>query len=219
MKKQRLALFIFDMGAIRLRGIDAVSELNFACDSGPRPCGPRLQRVVSCALTRGLKEHVVRNITFWGAAFIAAFVGVAASQDAPSAAHIMTTAAEIKWGEPPPVFERGASFAVIAGDPGQPGLYVVRLKMPAGYKIAPHWHPTDEHVTVISGTLKLGMGDKIDEAAAKALPAGSYALLPAKMHHYAIASAGAIVQVHGMGPFALTYVNPADDPTKRTPAN
>jgi quercetin dioxygenase-like cupin family protein len=131
----------------------------------------------------------------------------------------MTTAAEITWGDPPPVFEKGASFAVVSGDPGQPGLFAVRLKMPAGYRIAPHWHPTDEHVTVLSGTLALGMGDQLDEKAMKELPSGGYALLPAEMHHYALAKTDAIVQVHGVGPFALTYVNPADDPSKRTAAN
>jgi len=153
------------------------------------------------------------------AAAIAAFVGVAVSQDTGAAAQVMTTATEVTWGDPPPVFERGASFAVVSGDPGQPGLYVVRLKMPAGYKIAPHWHPTDEHVTVLSGTLALGMGDQLDEKAMKVLPGGSYALLPAEMHHYALAKTDAIVQVHGMGPFMLTYVNPADDPSKRAAAN
>jgi quercetin dioxygenase-like cupin family protein len=92
---------------------------------------------------------------------------------------------------------------------------VVRLKMPAGYKIAPHWHPTDEHVTVISGTFALGMGEKFDQKTMKDLPAGGYALLPADMRHFALAKTNSTVQVHGMGPFALTYVNPADDPSKR----
>jgi quercetin dioxygenase-like cupin family protein len=149
------------------------------------------------------------------AAAIAAFVGVAVSQNASAPAHVLTTASEIKWGEPPPVFEKGASFSVIAGDPSKPGLYVVRLKMPAGYKIAPHWHPTDEHVTVISGTFALGMGDKFDKMTMKDLPAGGYALLPAEMRHFALAKTDSTVQVHGIGPFALTYVNPADDPSKR----
>lgn len=116
------------------------------------------------------------------------------------------------------VFEKAASFAVISGDPGKPGLFVVRLKMPAGYKIAPHWHPTDEHVTVLSGTLALGMGEKFDKPSMKKLPAGSYALLPAEMRHFAMATTAATIQVHGQGPFALTYVNPADDPSKRVPA-
>lgn len=160
----------------------------------------------------------MRTLLFCCAASIGAFVGVAASQGTSGSAHVLTTAAEVKWGEPPPVFEKGAKFAVIAGDPSQPGIYVVRLKMPAGYKIAPHWHPTDEHVTVISGTFALGMGEKFDKQALKELPAGGYALLPAQMRHYAYAMTDATVQVHGMGPFALTYVNPADDPSARAPA-
>ncbi len=152
------------------------------------------------------------------AACMMAFIGVAISQDTGASAHVMSTPAEIKWGDPPPVFEKGATFAVVAGDPGKSGIYVVRLKMPAGYKIAPHWHPTDEHVTVISGTFALGMGETFDTKAMKDLPPGGYALLPAEMRHYAMARTAATVQVHGMGPFALTYVNPADDPSKRKPA-
>jgi len=108
-----------------------------------------------------------------------------------------------------------ASFAVVSGDPGKAGEFVVRLKMPAGYKIMPHWHPTAEHVTVISGSFALGMGEKFDAKAMTTLPAGGYALLPAEMRHYAMAKTAAVVQVHGMGPFALTYVSPADDPSKR----
>ncbi len=147
---------------------------------------------------------------------ILAIVGVVVGQGAKAAAHVMTAAADIKWGAPPPVFESNASFTVMSGDPGQPGLFVVRLKMPAGYKIAPHWHPTDEHVTVLSGTFALGMGETFDKVNMKDLAVGGYALLPAEMRHFALAKTDAIVQVHGMGPFALTYVNPADDPSKRT---
>lgn len=139
-------------------------------------------------------------------------------QSAPAATHVMTAPAELKWGPPPPVFEQNAKFALVSGDPSKPGLYCVRLQMPAGYKVMPHWHPTDEHVTVISGTFALGMGDKVDRATMKELPAGGYALLPAQMHHYAMAKTECTVQVHGMGPFALTYVNPADDPSTRAAA-
>lgn len=160
----------------------------------------------------------MRRFLFCGALAVVAIVGVARSQETTAPAHVLTTAAELTWGAPPPVFEKEASFAVVSGDPGKAGLFVVRLKMPAGYKIAPHWHPTDEHVTVISGTLALGMGDKFDKATMKDLPAGGYALLPAEMRHFALAKTAAIVQVHGMGPFALAYVNPADDPSKRAPA-
>jgi quercetin dioxygenase-like cupin family protein len=155
----------------------------------------------------------MRRTLMW-VAFVVAVIGFVTAQ-AVKTPHVLVTAPEIKWGDPPPVFERGASFAVISGDPGKSGLFVVRLKMPAGYKIAPHWHPTDEHVTVLAGTFALGMGEKLDQAAAKEIAAGGYALLPAEMRHFAVAKTEATVQVHGMGPFALTYVNPADDPSKR----
>jgi len=143
---------------------------------------------------------------------------VALAQEGAKPAHVMVMPADLKWGDPPPVFEKGMSFTVVSGDPGASGIFVVRLKMPAGYKIAPHWHPTDEHVTVLQGTLGLGMGDKFDKATGKELAAGGYALLPAQMHHYAFAKTDTVVQVHGLGPFALTYINPADDPQKRTAA-
>jgi quercetin dioxygenase-like cupin family protein len=120
----------------------------------------------------------------------------------------------IKWGPAPAVFPKGAKFAVLSGDPGKPGTFVVRIKMPAGYKIAAHHHPTDEYVTVISGDLHLGMGDKLDKAKSKALTAGGFAVAPKGMNHYAWTKGGAIVQVSAEGPFAIIYVNPADDPSK-----
>ena len=147
----------------------------------------------------------------------AAAAGLLAAQEAKST-HVMFAPADAKWGDPPPVFEKGASFTVVSGNPGAPGTFVVRLKMPAGYTIKPHWHPTDENVTVLSGTFSLGMGEKFDKVTMKDLPAGGFALLPAEMRHYAVAKTAAVVQVHGQGPFALTYVNPADDPSKRAPA-
>jgi quercetin dioxygenase-like cupin family protein len=157
----------------------------------------------------------MRRILVCGVLALVPMVGAAVAQQAAAPAHILVTAPELKWGEPPPVFEKGMSFTVVSGDPGKTGLFVVRLRMPAGYKIAPHTHPTDEHVTVLSGTLALGMGDKFDRAAMKALPAGGYALLPADMRHFVMARTAVTVQVEGPGPFALTYVNSADDPSKR----
>jgi quercetin dioxygenase-like cupin family protein len=90
-----------------------------------------------------------------------------------------------------------------------------RLQLPAGYKIAPHWHPTDEHVTVMSGAFALGMGETFDRKGTKELQAGGYALLPAAMRHFAVAISDAAVQVLGMGPFVFNYVNPADDPSRK----
>ena len=146
---------------------------------------------------------------------VVSFMWLAIAQEAKPP-HVIVAAADLKWGTPPPVFEKGSTFTVVSGDPSKSGQFVVRLTMPAGYKIAPHWHPTDEHVTVLAGTFALGMGEKFDEASMKELTAGAYALLPAEMRHFALAKTQAMIQVHGTGPFVLNYVDPADDPSKRT---
>jgi quercetin dioxygenase-like cupin family protein len=132
---------------------------------------------------------------------------------APPSKPVMLAASGLTWGDPPPVLPAGAKMAVVSGDPSKPELFAVRLQMPAGYKIAPHWHPTDENVTVLSGTFGLGMGETF--GAVKDLPAGSYAVLPAAMRHFAKAVTATTVQVDGMGPFVVNYVNAADDPSKK----
>jgi quercetin dioxygenase-like cupin family protein len=134
----------------------------------------------------------------------------AAAAKAPD--HVAFTPADMHWGDAPPSMPSGAKLAVLDGDPGKSGPFTVRIKMPDGYSIAPHWHPTREEVTVISGTIQLGMGDTADKDKAMALPAGSFGYLNAKMHHYASASGDTEIQIHGMGPFVVHYVNPADDP-------
>jgi anti-sigma factor ChrR (cupin superfamily) len=128
--------------------------------------------------------------------------------------HGMSTPDDIKWGPPPPVFDPSAQFAVLAGNPMASGAYVVRLKMPDGYKIMPHWHPTTENITVISGTFHFATGDKFDNTKGAVMPAGTFGFVGPHMNHYAWAEGETIVQVHGMGPFKLTYVNPADAPSK-----
>ena len=129
----------------------------------------------------------------------------------------MVNAADLKWGPAPPAFTAGAQMAVVDGDPTKPGPFVIRAKFPAGFRVMPHWHPTDESVTVISGTLAAGMGEKWDDAAMKTFTAGAFARMPRKSPHYVQAKEETIVQVHGTGPFTLTYVNPNDDPrTKKT---
>ena len=118
----------------------------------------------------------------------------------------------LNWGPAPGVFPPGARMAVLQGDPGQSALFTVRLEMPDGYRIAPHFHPTDEHITVISGTFLVGMGDSLDATHTSALTAGGFISAGANMHHYAIARGKTVVQVHAMGPFSLTYVQSKDDP-------
>lgn len=132
----------------------------------------------------------------------------------PTPGQIYMNNADIKWGAAPPVFNKGAKMAVLSGDPGKDGPFVARLMLPANYKIAPHWHSKDEDLTVISGTMYLAEGDKLETQHAHALKGGAYHHLPAKTHHYAYSKGAAVVQINGQGPFDIVYVNPADDPSK-----
>jgi len=129
-------------------------------------------------------------------------------------APVVVTPDKIQWGPAPPVFPAGAQMAVLAGDPGKIGPFTVRLKVPDGYRIMPHWHPTAENVTVLSGEFRVGMGAKFDETSLTTLPAHSLAVVPAHHNHYAMAKGETEVQVSSTGPFKLTYVNPADDPSR-----
>ena len=143
---------------------------------------------------------------------ILGITGPAVAQDHKAQA---MTADALKWGPAPPVLPKGGEMAVLAGDPNKAGPFVVRLKMPSGYKIPAHQHPTDEAVTVISGDFRFGMGDKLDEAKAEKLGAGGFVDLPKNMNHYAFSGGGeVVVQINSEGPFAIKYANPADDPTK-----
>ena len=128
--------------------------------------------------------------------------------------HVIMSEADIKWGDAPPTLPAGAKMAVLQGDPGKAGMYTIRIKAPDGFKVAAHWHPTAEHLTTISGTFNLGTGDKLDETKTTPMAAGAFGSMPAKMHHYAWCKGETEVQVSGMGPFVINYVNPADDPSK-----
>lgn len=129
--------------------------------------------------------------------------------------HLMVVPDALKWMEGPPFFQPGMKLAVIEGDPSGNGHYTIRGKFPKNFKIMPHFHPTDEHVTVIKGKFYMGIGDKMNEATATELPLGGYANMHAGTHHYAFTKKPCIVQVHGVGPFAITYLNPADDPRNK----
>lgn len=128
--------------------------------------------------------------------------------------HLMMPATDIKWGDPPPSLPPGSKIAVVSGDPTQPGPFVIRAMVPSGYRVAPHWHPGVESLTILTGTVALGMGETFDEGAMTAIGPGGYASLPAEMRHYFLAKSAATFQVHGNGPFVVNYVNPADDPSK-----
>jgi hypothetical protein len=122
---------------------------------------------------------------------------------------------ELKWGAAPPALPAGAQMAVVSGDPGKKGMFAVQLKMPAGYAVPAHWHPTDETVRLVSGKLGYGMSGKLDRAEAKGLAVGHSVTMKARMKHWVFTDQGATVQVSGMGPFQITYVDPKDDPRKK----
>ena len=143
----------------------------------------------------------------------------AEAKQAPAPKHIMLMPGDLKWGEAPPSLPPGAQLAVLDGDPGKAGLFTVRVKFPDGYKVPPHMHPTDEHLSVVSGTLKAGIGAKWDDASMHALTAGSYAKMPKGTNHFVAAQGETVVQITAMGPFAVTYANPKDDPRKKTSTN
>jgi hypothetical protein len=134
---------------------------------------------------------------------------------AGSVAHSQMNPAQMKWGAAPAGLPAGARLAVLSGDPNKEGMFTIRLRFPPGYAVQPHWHPTDELVTVINGQVALGMGSAFSRPKAKTLVAGGYVVAPAKMHHYAFTRTGATIQITAHGPFQITYVNPKDDPRLR----
>jgi quercetin dioxygenase-like cupin family protein len=130
--------------------------------------------------------------------------------------HAMLAPQEIKWSPGPASIPPGSEVAVLFGDPSKEGLFAIRLKLPKGYRIAPHTHPKPEVVTVISGTFRLGMGDSFDQSKTKALPAGSFVALAPGMVHYASTDEDTVIQLNSTGPWSLNYVNPKDDPRQKT---
>jgi quercetin dioxygenase-like cupin family protein len=120
--------------------------------------------------------------------------------------------ADIEWQPGPASFDPGAEFAVLEGSPGEPGFFNLRIRMPDGFHIAPHWHPNVERVTVISGTFRVGHGEEADPEATQALGPGSYFSFPPEHVHYAYAEGETIIQLTSIGPWVIEYVNPEDDP-------
>jgi hypothetical protein len=146
-----------------------------------------------------------------GMAVALAIVAVAQEHKMPT----VSRPGEITWKDGPPSLPAGAKMAVLEGDPTKEGPFVFRLKLPDGYRIPPHWHPKMERVTVIAGTLNLGMGEKFDESATQALPVGTYGHWPPEMRHFGWFKGETILQLHGIGPWQIHYVNPADDPRNK----
>ncbi|HEV8631641.1 MAG TPA: cupin domain-containing protein [Thermoanaerobaculia bacterium] len=145
--------------------------------------------------------------------------GVVKAEEAGGhAAHVMVASPEeLVWGPAPPGLPPGSKLAVLTGNPAAAGPYTIRAWMPDGYKVPPHWHPTDENLTVLSGTLHAGMGDTFEPAKAAKLGPGSFVVMEKQMRHWVWTEGDTVLQIHGTGPFSITYVNPADDPRQPKP--
>lgn len=156
-----------------------------------------------------MKTNLVASLVALVMACLGASVGLA--QDGT---HIMVTPAELTWADVP-ALPPGAKIAMIEGPATEAVPFTMRLKLPADYKIPPHWHPPIEHATVISGTFNLGIGDKFDATKTKPLSAGSVAIMQPKTNHFGWTKEETIIQLHGVGPWAITYVNTADDPRQK----
>lgn len=135
--------------------------------------------------------------------------------DANEPHHTAVSSDKIAWSTAPPSLPPGAQAAVLLGDPAKEGPFVLRLKFPPGFTVPPHRHSKDEMVTVISGRFGVGAGEKLDRQQADILPPASFVHLPAGMPHFAWAEGETIVQINGVGPFDVKYVDPRDDPRGR----
>lgn len=154
------------------------------------------------------------NIRRTSLGLVALAAALAASPAFAQQTHTIVPAGKVQWGPAPPALPAGAQIAVLGGDPGKSGPVTLRLKFPADYRVPPHWHSMTENVTVLSGTLYVGMGDTLDRQASDALAPGGFVSLPAKMHHYAWTNSPTVVQITLEGPFDIFYVNPTEDPQR-----
>ncbi len=134
------------------------------------------------------------------------------------AEHRYFNPADVKWVDAPPSLPKGAKIAVLEGDLASPGPFTMRISVPAGFKIPPHWHPGIEHVTVISGAFFMGLGETWDESKGHELTPGAFSYMAAGTRHFAWSKKATVLQVHGVGPWGITYVNPSDDPRNQKQA-
>jgi hypothetical protein len=162
----------------------------------------------------GIREdYSPRRIIFYLACMLALSIGSARILVAQNSIHYPD---RIGWKDAPVSLPEGAHVAVLRGDPTKPGLFTMRLKFPAGYIVSPHWHTADEHVTVLTGVLYIGMGERFNRSETRAVGSNSLMVMPKTQPHFAYFDEETILQLHGMGPWVVNYVNPADDPRSNT---
>jgi quercetin dioxygenase-like cupin family protein len=143
---------------------------------------------------------------------VGAALALAPAPDASVLHHTVVPASAVMWGPAPPSLPPGAQAAVLLGSPAEEGPFVIRLKFPAGYVVPPHRHSKDELLTVIAGQFGVASGEKLDRTASPFLAPASFVYLPAGLPHYAWVETETVVQINGVGPFDVVYVDPTDDP-------
>ena len=164
------------------------------------------------AMQDTLKLKAAVRIVVIASSILFSLAAAGSMQGAMAQEHKIIAADEVKWVSAPPSIPPGAQAAVLYGDPGKEGLFVLRLKLPKGYRLAPHTHPKPEIVTVVSGTFRFGMGETADRSKAQPLGAGSFFAMPPGMAHFAFTDVETVIQLNATGPWSLTYVDPSDDP-------
>jgi mannose-6-phosphate isomerase-like protein (cupin superfamily) len=151
-------------------------------------------------------------IPFVLAALVAPAFGEPSTEHA--APHAIDAPETIEW-KP---FVGPFTWAILSGDPMKKGSpFVIRIKHPDGVKVPPHWHPIDEHMTTLTGKFRVGMGKIFEAGKTELIVPGGYMMVPKKTPHFAVGEGETIVQIHGIGPFTTTFVNPADDPRNQKP--
>ena len=153
------------------------------------------------------------------ALLLAAPTGIARTQSVATSSNdraVIVRADSLSWADLGLI--PGVKIAVLHGNPQDTGTYTLRLRFPAGTRMPAHWHPKVEYATLISGALRLGMGEREDSATTMLVEPGTFLVAPARMAHYGRAREETVIQLSGPGPYEVVFVDPADDPRKRTPA-
>jgi hypothetical protein len=159
--------------------------------------------------------NIIRRMAIDTLAPVVLVLTVTVALTLAQSSHIVVPADQVQWSPAPPSLPAGAQISVLEGNPAAKGPVTMRLKFPADYNIPSHWHTMTERLTVLSGALHVGMGDKLNRQASQTLDPGGYAALPGNMHHFAWTTTPTIVQISLDGPFDIFYVNPSEDPQKR----
>jgi quercetin dioxygenase-like cupin family protein len=160
--------------------------------------------------------HPRSPATLFAALAFAALPALAASaceaHEAYQGVHIAVAPADLQWQPGPGSLPQGAEFVVIEGNPAEPGPLTLRLKFPANYQVPAHTHPAIEHITVLSGALNVGRGDRLDEAVSTRMDTGSFVVMPVGHSHYVWTDEAVELQLHSMGPWGIDYIDPDNDP-------